>query len=49
MSFGGGGKNGSFTFSSHSEVEIASHSSLDWGLMGGYIMPSSKIDGLLYV
>ena len=48
MSFGGGGKNGSFTFSYHLEVEIASHSSLDWGLMGGY-MRSSELDGLLYL
>ena len=48
MSFGGGGKNESITFSSHLGVEIASHSGLDWGLMGGH-MPSSKIDGLLYL
>ena len=48
MSFGGGGKNESFTFSSYSGVEIASHSGLDWGLMRGY-MPSSKIDGLLCI
>ena len=48
MPVGGGGKNESFTFWSHSGVEIASQSGLDWGLMGGY-MPSSNIDGLLYL
>ena len=48
MSFGGGGKHESFTFSSHSGVEIAGHSGLDWGFMRGY-MPSSKIDELLYL
>ena len=48
MSFGGWEKNESFTFLSPLGIEIASHSGIDWGLMGGY-MSSSKIDGLLCI